>query len=147
MRLTRPLYESGRLEFGYAVRIETLIWAMTAAGIEGAERLKNKPAGWIGIFEALGAHLAQDPHNYSIIDAKEEFGMLYLEVIDKRTGRADTDLLRWCAEQSAVRCMVYGSPGRIRSELGWVMTLSDAAFVILVDTPNEQFLRLVYPEI
>jgi len=72
--------------------------------------------------------------------------MLYLEVIDKRTGRADTTLLRWCAEQSAVRCMFYGSPGRIRSELGWVMTFSDAAFDILVDTPNDQFLRLVYPE-
>ncbi|UOA20496.1 hypothetical protein DSM14862_03773 (plasmid) [Sulfitobacter indolifex] len=140
-----PAFESGRLEFGCHVRIETLIYAMTAAGIEGAERLRNKPAGWIGIFEALGAHLAQDPSNYSISDAKEEFGMLYLKVIDKRTGRADTDLLRWCAEQSAVRCMVYGSPGRIRSELGWVMTLSDAAFDILVDTPNEQFLRLVYP--
>lgn len=61
MPLQRPPYESGRPEFGYAVRIETLIWAMTAAGIEGAERLRHQPAGWIGIFEALGAHLAQDP--------------------------------------------------------------------------------------
>ena len=146
MLIGGPPYESGRFEFGYELRIETLIYAMTAAGIEGAERLRNKPAGWIGIFEALGAHLAQDPSNYSIIDAKEEFGMLYLKVIDKRTGRVDTDIFRWCAEQSAVRCMVYGSPGRIRSELGWVMTLSDAAFDILVDTPNEQFLRLVYSE-
>ncbi|MFG6574164.1 hypothetical protein ACGYK6_16445 [Sulfitobacter sp. 1A15333] len=127
------------------MRIETLIWTMTAAGIEGAERLKNTPAGWIGIFEALGAHLAQDPRNYSISEASEEFGALYLDVIDKSTGGADTDLLRWCAEQSASRCMVFGTAGRIRSELGWVMTLSDAAYDLLIETPNERFLDFVYP--
>jgi len=108
MRLTRPPHESGRAEFGYAMRIETLIWAMTAADIEGAERVRHKPAGWIGIFETLGAHLAHDPSNYSITDAKEEFGMLHLEVIDKRIGGVDTDFLQWCAEQSSERCMVFG---------------------------------------
>ncbi|MFG6501617.1 MULTISPECIES: hypothetical protein [unclassified Sulfitobacter] len=128
------------------MRIETLIWAMTAADIEGAERVRHKPAGWIGIFETLGAHLAHDPSNYSITDAKEEFGMLHLEVIDKRIGGVDTDFLQWCAEQSSERCMVFGTPGRIRSELGWVMTLSDAAYDLLIKTPNKQFLRLVYPE-
>jgi hypothetical protein len=140
-----PPYESGRLEFGYHVRIETLIWAMTAAGIEGAERLRNKPAGWIGIFEALGAHLGQDPKNYSISEAREEFGALYLEVIDKRSGRRATELGQWCADQSIERCMVFGTRGRIRSELGWVMTLSDAAFDLLQETPNERFLDFVYP--
>ena len=41
--------------------------------------------------------------------------------------------------------MVYGTPGRVRSELGWVMTLSNAAFDLLVETPNERFLDFVYP--
>lgn len=139
-----PPYESGRLEFGYHVRIETLMWAMTAAGIEGAERLKNTPAGWIGIFEALGAHLAQDPSNYSISEAREEFGALYFEVIDKRSGRRATELGQWCADQSVERCMVFGTRGRIRSDLGWVMTLSDAALDLLTETPNEHFLSYVY---
>lgn len=139
-----PPYESGRLEFGYHVRIETLVWAMTAAGIVGAERLRNKPAGWIGIFEALGAHLAQDPGNYSITDAKTEFGILFLTVINGRSGRPDTVISRWCADQSVERCMVFGTRGRIRSELGWIMTLSDAALDLLNETPNEHFLSYVY---
>ncbi len=146
MPLQPPPYESGRFEFGHAVRIETLTYVMTAAGVEGAERFKDKPAGWIGIFEALGAYMAQVPSGFSISYTKEEFGMLHLEMIDRRSGRPDTEIARWCAEQSAMRCMVYGTPGRIRSELGWVMTLSDAAFDILVETPDERFLRLVYPK-
>ena len=140
-----PPYESGRLEFGYHVRIETLIWAMTAAGVQGAGKLRNKPAGWIGILEALGAHVARDPGSYSISEAKEEFGALYLEVIERQSGRPNTGLGRWCADRSIGRCMVYGTPGRVRSELGWVMTLSDAAFDLLVETPNERFLDFVYP--
>lgn len=145
MSLRPPPHEAGHPEFGYAARIETLLWAMTSAGIEGTERLRQQPAGWIGIFEVLGAHLVQDPGNYSITDAKEEFGMLHLEVIDKRTGGVDTDLLQWCAEQSSVRCMVFGTRGRPHFELGWVMTLSDAAYDLLIETTNERFLDLVYP--
>lgn len=45
MPLKPPLFESGRFEFGYGVRLNTLIYAMTAAGIEGAERLRDTPAG------------------------------------------------------------------------------------------------------
>lgn len=144
MSLTCPPYESGRLEFGYLVRIETLMWAMTAAGIDGAERLRNTPAGWIGIFEALGAHLAHNPKNYSISAVREEFGALYLDVIDKSSGRRATEVGQWCADQSIKRCMVFGTRGRIRSELGWVMTLSDAALDLLIETPNEHFLSYVY---
>ncbi len=144
MSLTCPPYESGRLEFGYHVRIETLMWAMTTADIEGAERLKNTPAGWIGIFEALGAHLAQYPSNYSISEVREEFGALYLEVIDKSSGRRTTEVGQWCADQSIKRCMVFGTRGRIRSEFGWVMALSDAALDLLIETPNEHFLSYVY---
>lgn len=80
-----------------------------------------------------------------IIDAKEEFDMLYLGVIDKRSGGADADLLQWCAEQSSVRCMVFGTPGRTNSESGWVMALSDAAYDLLFETPNERFSDFVYP--
>lgn len=144
MSLTCPPCESGRLEFGYHVRIETLVWAMAAAGIEGAERLRNTPAGWIGIFEALAAHLAQYPRNYSISEAKEKFGALYLEVIDTSSGRRATEVVQWCADQSIKRCMVFGTRGRIRSELGWIMTFSDAALDLLTETPIERFLSYVY---
>lgn len=145
MPLTRPPFESGRLEFGYDVRIDALIYAMTAAGVKGAERLRDKPAGWISIFETVGAHIAKNASNISIIDAKEEFGMLHMRVIDERLGREITDIGMWCANESAVRCMAFGTPGQIRSDHNWIMTLSDAAFDLRNEMPEEQFLSLVYP--